>query len=194
MVIVGRMGAASREDPPAPLAQGRNNESAEKSVRTDDQRRSHGGLKATLNKWRNCHDTGLRADSGALTQMDGPSFKAAQQRSARKQASPHTLFSVKRVALRRAAIRTARLTKATSVPFATQHEWRAFSTPWRLCRLFSVALMLGGVTDMECESTRWLRGIFERRPAVGSAATCPRSIECQIQFAGDAQDLLCGPF
>jgi hypothetical protein len=46
-------------------------------------------FKATLIKWRNRHDTCLRADRGALTQMDWTSFKAAQQRAARRQASPN---------------------------------------------------------------------------------------------------------
>jgi hypothetical protein len=58
--------------------------------------------------------------------MDWPSFKAAGQRAARRQASPNNLLSLKQVALRRPAIRTARLAKATSLPFATQHEWRTF--------------------------------------------------------------------
>jgi hypothetical protein len=35
------------------------------------------GFKATLIKWRNRHDTCLRAGRGALAQMDWPSFKAA---------------------------------------------------------------------------------------------------------------------
>ena len=77
-------------------------------------------------KWRNRHDTCLRADRGALTQMDWPSFKAAGQRSARRQASPNSLFSLKRVVLRRSSSRTARLAKATSLRFATQHDWRTF--------------------------------------------------------------------
>ncbi|HET9034037.1 MAG TPA: hypothetical protein VFN25_14180 [Dokdonella sp.] len=51
-------------------------------------------FKATLIKWRNRHDTCLRADRGALTQMDWPSFKAAQQRAARRQVSPNQLFFI----------------------------------------------------------------------------------------------------
>ncbi|HET9031530.1 MAG TPA: hypothetical protein VFN25_01360 [Dokdonella sp.] len=51
-------------------------------------------VKATLIKWRNRHDTCLRADRGALTQMDWPSFKAAQQRDARRQVSPNRLYLI----------------------------------------------------------------------------------------------------
>jgi len=83
-------------------------------------------LKATLIKWRNRHDTCLRADRGALAQMDWPSFKAAQQRAARRQVSPNRLVLLKQVALRRSANRTARLVKATSLHFASQHDWRTF--------------------------------------------------------------------
>jgi hypothetical protein len=50
------------------------------------------GVKTTLNKWRNRHDVCLRADRGALTQMDRPSFKAAQQRAARRPVSPNRLI------------------------------------------------------------------------------------------------------
>jgi len=50
--------------------------------------------RATLIKWHNRHDTCLRADRGALTQMDWPSFKAAQQRSARRQVSPNPLIHI----------------------------------------------------------------------------------------------------
>jgi len=82
--------------------------------------------RATLIKWRNRHDTCLRADRGALTQTDWPSFKAAQQRAARRQASPNRLLSFKKVASRRLSNRTARLVKATSLHFTTQHDWRAF--------------------------------------------------------------------
>jgi len=81
--------------------------------------------RATLIKWRNRHDTCLRADRGALTQMDRPSFKAAQQRAPRRQGSPKPLFLLKQVALRRPATRTTRLAKATSLRFATQYAWRA---------------------------------------------------------------------
>ncbi|MBL0162726.1 MAG: hypothetical protein IPP82_03475 [Xanthomonadales bacterium] len=83
-------------------------------------------FKATLIKWRSRHDTCLRADRGALTLMDWPSFKAAQQRNARRQVSPNRLFLLKQVASRRSASRTARLVKATSLHFATQHDWRTF--------------------------------------------------------------------
>ncbi|WP_217647919.1 hypothetical protein, partial [Dokdonella immobilis] len=68
----------------------------------------------------------LRADRGAPTQTDWPSFKAAQQRAARRQASPKRLIQWKRVASRRPATGTARLVKATSLHVATQHLWRAF--------------------------------------------------------------------
>jgi hypothetical protein len=40
-------------------------------------------------KWRNRHNACLRADRGALTQTDWPSFKSAQQRAARRQALPN---------------------------------------------------------------------------------------------------------
>ena len=50
------------------------------------------GIKTTLTTWRHRHDACLRADRGALTQMDRPSFKAAQQGAARRQASPNRLF------------------------------------------------------------------------------------------------------
>ena len=83
-------------------------------------------VKATLIKWRNRYDTCLRADRGALAQMDWPSFKAAQQRAARRQVSPNRLFLWKQVALRRLAKRTARLAKAASLRFATQHAWQTF--------------------------------------------------------------------
>ncbi|SFN58038.1 GFA family protein, partial [Dokdonella immobilis] len=46
------------------------------------------GSREALNKWHNRHDACLRADRGAPTQTDWPSFKAAQQRAARRQASP----------------------------------------------------------------------------------------------------------
>jgi hypothetical protein len=84
------------------------------------------GFKATLIKWRNRHDTCLCADRGALTQMDRSSFKAAQQRAARRQVSPNRLVLLKQVALRRSTSRTTRLVKATSLHFATQHDWRTF--------------------------------------------------------------------
>jgi hypothetical protein len=58
--------------------------------------------------------------------MDWPSFKAAQQRAARRQVSPNRLVLLKQVALRRSASRTTRLVKATSLLFATQHDWRTF--------------------------------------------------------------------
>ncbi|SFN14139.1 hypothetical protein SAMN05216289_105114 [Dokdonella immobilis] len=45
-----------------------------------------------LNKWRNRHDTCLRADRDAPAQTDWPSLKSAQQRAARKQASPKRLI------------------------------------------------------------------------------------------------------
>jgi hypothetical protein len=56
--------------------------------------RERASPKATLIKWRNRHDPCLRADRGALAQMDWPSFKAAQQRAARSQASPNQLFFI----------------------------------------------------------------------------------------------------
>ncbi len=52
-------------------------------------------IKATLIKWRNPHATCLRADRGALAQMDWPSFKAVHQRDARRQVSPNRLISIK---------------------------------------------------------------------------------------------------
>ncbi|HMM65965.1 MAG TPA: hypothetical protein PKC03_03395, partial [Dokdonella sp.] len=55
-----------------------------------------------------------------------PCFKPAQQRGARRQVSPDRLFQLKQVAFKRPANRTARLAKATSLHFATQHGWRAF--------------------------------------------------------------------
>jgi hypothetical protein len=58
--------------------------------------------------------------------MDWPSFKPAQQRDARRQASPNRLVSLKQVALGRSASRTTRLVKATSLHFASQHDWRTF--------------------------------------------------------------------
>jgi len=58
--------------------------------------------------------------------MDWPSFKAAQQRAVRRQASPKPLFLWKQVALRRLAMRSARLAKAASLRFATQHAWQSF--------------------------------------------------------------------
>ncbi len=83
--------------------------------------------KATLIKWRNRHDTCLRADRGAPAQMDWLSFKAVQQRAARRQVSPNQLvFIEKKVAFRRPASRTARLAKATSLHFASQHDWQTF--------------------------------------------------------------------
>lgn len=42
-------------------------------------------------KWRNRHDACLRADHGALGQIDWPSFEAAQQKDARRQASPNRI-------------------------------------------------------------------------------------------------------
>ncbi|HET9031306.1 MAG TPA: hypothetical protein VFN25_00220, partial [Dokdonella sp.] len=53
-------------------------------------------------------------------------FKPAQQRAARRQVSPNRLFLLKQVASRRSASRTARLVKATSLHFATQHDRRTF--------------------------------------------------------------------
>ena len=47
-----------------------------------------------LIKWRNRHNTCLRADRGAPAQMDWPSFKAAQQRDARRQSLPNRLILV----------------------------------------------------------------------------------------------------
>jgi hypothetical protein len=82
----------------------------------------HSGVNATLIKWRNRHDTCLRADRGALAQMDWPSFKAAQQRDARRQVSPNRLYLLKQVASRRSASRTAQLVKATSLHFATRQD------------------------------------------------------------------------
>jgi hypothetical protein len=83
-------------------------------------------LKEPLNKWHNRHDACLRADRGALTKTDWPSFKSAQQRAARRQASPNRLINIEEVALRRLAKCTARLVKATSLHFATQHIWQTF--------------------------------------------------------------------
>ena len=47
-----------------------------------------------LIKWRNRHNTCLRADRGALAQMHWPSFKAAQQRDVRRQVLPNRLIFV----------------------------------------------------------------------------------------------------
>jgi hypothetical protein len=53
-------------------------------------------------------------------------FKSAQQRAARRQASPDRSIEMENVALRRSAKCTARLVKATSLHFATQHIWQTF--------------------------------------------------------------------
>ena len=50
------------------------------------------GSREALNKWHNRHDACLRADRGVPTQTDWPSFKSAQQRAARRQASPKRLI------------------------------------------------------------------------------------------------------
>ena len=47
-----------------------------------------------LIKWHNLHDTCPSAARGALTQMDRPSFKAAQQSDARRQMSPNRLIFI----------------------------------------------------------------------------------------------------
>jgi hypothetical protein len=87
--------------------------------------RAQVGPRATPIKWRNRHDACLRADRGALTQMDRPSFKAAQHGAARGH-RPSACFAMKRAAFIRPASRAVRLVKATSLHFATQHGWRTF--------------------------------------------------------------------
>ncbi|SFN25416.1 hypothetical protein SAMN05216289_11028 [Dokdonella immobilis] len=77
-----------------------------------------------LNKWYNRHDASLRADRGAPAKTDWLSFESAQQRAARRQASPNRLINTEEVAFRSLAKCTTRLVKATSLHFATQHIWQ----------------------------------------------------------------------
>jgi hypothetical protein len=59
-------------------------------------------LEATLNKWRSGHDRCLRADRGALAQMDWPSFKAVEQGAARRQGSPDRLECIEKGGVQKA--------------------------------------------------------------------------------------------
>jgi hypothetical protein len=61
--------------------------------------------------------------------MDWLSLKAAQERDARRQASPDRFESIEKMALRRPARRAARLAKATSLHFASQHDRQTFRMP-----------------------------------------------------------------
>jgi hypothetical protein len=80
-----------------------------------------------LFKCRNRHDACLRADRGALMQMDWPSFKAAQQGSARRQVSPNPLILIKNGGARK--VRLARLAACQGNQPSLRHAARMANLP-----------------------------------------------------------------
>ena len=84
-----------------------------------------------LIKWRNRHNTCLRADRGALAQMDWPSFKAAQQRDVRIQVLPDRLIFIE----------TGGTQKAPQPHRATRQ-----GNPHSLCRAARLANLLNAMT------------------------------------------------